>query len=152
MKHILVFCSANDLEDKYTKPAKEFAKLLAKSGFHLVWGGSDRGLMKVIASTVQENGGKIVGISVQFLKAAVCENADEMIVAKDLRERKETMLKRCDAIVMMVGGIGTLDELTEMLELKKHKLHDKPIIILNTDNFYEGLKVQLQKMKDDGFL
>ena len=152
MKHILVFCSANDLEDKYTKPAKEFAKLLARASFHLIWGGSDRGLMKVIASTVQENGGKIVGISVQFLKAAVRENADEMIVAKDLRERKETMLKRCDAIVMMVGGIGTLDELTEMLELKKHKLHDKPIIILNTDNFYEGLKVQLQKMKDDGFL
>lgn len=152
MKHIAVFCSANELEEKYTIPAREFAQLIAENGYHLVWGGSDSGLMKVIAEAVQAGGGKTVGISMEILRAKARKDATEMIIAKNLGERKATMLKRSDAIVVLVGGLGTLDELTEILELKKHKLHNKPIVILNTENFYEGLKVQLQKMKDDGFL
>jgi predicted Rossmann-fold nucleotide-binding protein len=75
-----------------------------------------------------------------------------MVVAKDLPERKATMFARADAIVMLVGGLGTLDEATEVLELKKHKVHNKPVVILNTENFYEGLKLQLQKMQSDGFI
>lgn len=152
MKYIAVFCSANDLADKYTQPAKKFAKLLAENKYNLVWGGSDHGLMKIMASEVQDGGGKIVGISVEFLKHFARKGADEMIIAKDLGERKSTILKRSDAIVVLVGGIGTLDEITEILELKKHQVHDQPIVILNTENFYEGLKVQLQKMKDDRFI
>ena len=61
------------------------------------------------------------------------------------------MLLRSDAVVVLVGGIGTLDELTEVIELKKQGKHNKPIIVLNTENFYAGLKTQLQKMEDDGF-
>lgn len=152
MKYIAVFCSANDLDKKYTDSAKEFAKLLAKNKYHLVWGGSNHGLMKIMASGVQAGGGKIVGVSMEILKQHVRKEADEMIIAKDLGERKATILKRSDGLVMLVGGIGTLDEVTEILELKKHQIHNKPIVILNTDNFYEGLKVQLQKMKDEGFL
>lgn len=152
MKYITVFCSANELEEKYVAPAKEFAELLAKNKYHLVWGGTDKGLMKVMASGVQMGGGNIVGISTEFLKAHVRKDATEMIIAKDLGERKALFLKRGDAIVVLVGGIGTLDEITDILELKKHKIHNKPIVVLNTENFYEGLKVQLQKMRDDGFL
>lgn len=152
MKYISVFCSANDLEEKYTKPAKEFARLLVENGYHLVWGGSDKGLMKIIASSVQEAGGKIVGVSMELLKKHVREGADEMIIEKDLATRKATILKRSDAIVLLVGGLGSLDEVTEILELKKHNIHNKPVVVLNTENFYEGLKVQLQKMKDDGFI
>lgn len=152
MKYIAVFCSANDLDKKYTDSAKEFAKLLAKNSYNLVWGGSDKGLMQIMASGVQAGGGKIVGVSMELLRASARKEADEMIIAKDLGERKAMMLKRSDAIVMLVGGIGTLDEITEILELKKHGIHSKPIIILNTENFYEGLKGQLQKMEDEGFL
>lgn len=152
MKNVLVFCSANEVEEKYTKPCEEFGKLLAEAGFNFVWGGSDTGLMKVMASTAQENGGKIIGISVEFLRSHARKNADEMIITKDLRERKETMLARSDSIVVLIGGIGTLDEITEILELKKHKVHEKPIVFLNTENFYEGFKIQLQKMEKDGFL
>ncbi|MBI4080386.1 MAG: TIGR00730 family Rossman fold protein [Candidatus Levybacteria bacterium] len=152
MKYIAVFCSANDLEEKYTKPAKEFARLLAANNYHLVWGGSDKGLMEIIASGAQEGGSKLIGVSVEHLKHVARENTDEMIIAKDLGERKATMLLRSDAIAVLVGGLGTLDEVTDILEHKKHGLHNKPIVVLNTENFYEGLKVQLQKMKDDGFL
>lgn len=152
MKYIAVFCSANELGEKYTTPAKKFAKLLAENKYNLVWGGSDRGLMKIMASGVSEGGGKIVGISMELLKHHARKEADEMIIAKDLGERKAIILKRSDAIVVLVGGIGTLDEITEILELKKHQVHNKPVIILNTENFYEGLKVQLEKMEDEGFL
>lgn len=152
MKYIGVFCSANDLEEKYTKPAQEFATLMAKYGYDLVWGGSDRGLMKTIASTVQEGGGKLVGVTIEVFQQASRKNADEMILSTSLGERKATILARSDAIVVLVGEIGTLDELGEMLELKKEGKHTKPIVVLNTDNFYEGIKVQLQKMKDDGFI
>ncbi len=152
MKYICIFCSANDLDERYTAPAQELATLMAQNGYHLVWGGSDKGLMKIIADGVKAGGGRLVGISMKLLKSSVKKDADEIIIAKDLGERKATMLKRSDAIAVLVGGIGTLDEITEVLELKKHGIHKKPIVILNTDNFYEGLKIQLQKMKDDGFI
>lgn len=152
MKKIAVFCSANDLAEKYITPAKESARLIGKNGYHLVWGGSDKGLMRIVASSVRAGGGKLYGVSVTHLHAIAMKDADEMTIAKDLGERKAAMLKQADAILVLVGGIGTLDEITEMIELKKHGLHDKPIVVLNTDNFYDGLKIQLQKMKDDGFL
>lgn len=152
MKHIAIFCSAYDLEEKYTLPAREFAKQLAENGYHLVWGGSNVGLMKIIADTMQEGKAKLVGVSVEAYKLKARQNADEMIIAKTLGERKATMLMRSDAIVVLVGGIGTLDEATEIIELKKQKHHNKPVVILNSENFYEGLKVQLQKMSDDGFI
>jgi len=152
MKNIAVFCSAQEVDEKYVKPAREFARLMTKNGYHLVWGGTDKGLMKVIADEAQAGGAKIVGVSIERYHHLARKNADEMILAKNLGERKATMLERSDAIVALVGGIGTLDELTEIIELRKTKHHDKPIVILNSEGFYEGLKVQLQKMKDDGFL
>lgn len=152
LKYIGVFCSSNDLEEKYIRPAKEFAKKMTEHGYHLVWGGSDVGLMRVIASEVQKGGGKLIGVSIDMFNDVIKKDADEVIIAPTLGERKSTMLFRSDAIVVLVGGIGTLDEVTEILELKKQKVHNKPVVILNTENFYEGLKVQLQKMKDDGFI
>ncbi len=150
--HVCVFCSANELPEKYTKPSEEFARLLAERGHTLVWGGSDVGLMKRIASGAQAAGAKIIGVSVEFLSQSARENADEMIVAKDLGERKATMLSRSDALVMMVGGLGTLDEVTEVIEHKKHGHHSKPIVVLNTDGFYDGLNVQLLRMESEGML
>lgn len=152
MKYVAVFCSAQNIDRKYSDPAEEFARLLAQHKYGLVWGGTDVGLMKTIAAGVREGGGKLIGVSMELLKHLIRDDVDEKIIAKDLSERKAVMLERCDAIVMLVGGIGTLDEITEVLALKKHELHNKPIVVLNTENFYEGLKVQLQKMKDDGFI
>lgn len=147
-----IFCSANELEEKYTKPALEFARLMAKNGYNLVWGGTDQGLMNLVASEVQNNGGKIIGVSVEHLKHLARKNVDEMIITKSPGERKATYLKRSNAIIVLVGGIGTFDEVTDVLENKKHGLLDIPVVVLNTDNFYEGFRNQLQRMQDDGFL
>lgn len=152
LKYIAVFCSANDLDKKYTSPAKELARKMIKHGYHLVWGASDRGLMKIIADEIQRNGGKLYGVTIKHFHSVARKNADKIVLASSLSRRKALMLLRCDAIVALVGGLGTLDEITEIIELKKIGDHNKPIVILNTENFYEGLKVQLQKMKDDFFI
>jgi uncharacterized protein (TIGR00730 family) len=152
MKYIAVFCSANDIAEKYTGPARELSALIASHGYNLVWGGSDKGLMNIVATTVQKGGGKLFGVSMEFFKDVARKNADEMVIAKDLGERKSIMLAKCEAIVVLIGGLGTFDEVAQILELKNLGIHEKPIVILNTENFYEGLKVQLQKMKDDGFV
>ncbi|MEU7059874.1 TIGR00730 family Rossman fold protein [Streptomyces sp. NPDC046197] len=150
--NICVFLSAADLADRYTRPARDFAELLGKGGHSLVWGGSDSGLMKVVADGVQEAGGRLVGVSVDFLSAKARPGADEMVIARDLAERKKLLLEKADAVVIMVGGTGTLDEATEILELKKHGRTRKPVVLLNTAGFYDGLKEQFRRMEDEGFL
>jgi uncharacterized protein (TIGR00730 family) len=150
--NICVFLSAADLDERYTRPAREFAELIGKGGHTLVWGGSDTGLMKVVADGVRETGGRLVGISVGCLRAWARKDADEMVIAEDLAERKALLLARSDAVVVMAGGLGTLDEATEILELKKHGLHEKPVVLLNTAGFYDGLALQLRRMEQEGFL
>ena len=152
MKNVCVFLSARDVADKYVESAQELGKLLAQNEYGFVFGGSDEGLMKVMSSSVQQAGGFVMGVTVEMLKDSRKMDADEMIITADLSERKRIMNEKSQAIIVMVGGIGTLDEVTELLELKKHGIHQKPIIFLNTDNFYEGLKIQLMKMENEGFL
>ncbi|MDF2825164.1 MAG: lysine decarboxylase [Mycobacterium sp.] len=150
--NICVFLSAADLDERDTGPAREFGQALGRGGHTLVWGGSDTGLMKVVADGVQESGGRLVGVSVEFLRQFARPGADEMVITADLAERKAVMLARSDAIVILAGGLGTLDEATEILEQKKHGLHAKPVVLLNTAGFYDGLITQLQRMEDERFL
>ena len=150
--NICVFCSAAELDAVYTESARELAELIGSRGHTLVWGGSDVGLMKVVADGVQETGGRLVGISVEFLQSKAREHADEMVVTANLAERKAQLLARADAFVILVGGTGTLDEAAEILELKKHGLHAKPVVLLNTAGFYDGLHQQLARMDAEGFL
>ncbi|MFE2944450.1 TIGR00730 family Rossman fold protein [Streptomyces sp. NPDC059255] len=150
--NICVFLSAADLDERYTRPARDFGELIGKGGHTLVWGGSDSGLMKVVADGVQDGGGRLVGVSVDFLQSVARADADEMVIAKDLAERKALLLAKSDAVVVMVGGTGTLDEATEILELKKHGMHRHPVVLLNTAGFYDGLKEQFRRMEDEGFL
>lgn len=150
--NICIFCSAAQVDDKYKKAAQKLAKMIAKQGHTLVWGGSDRGLMHEVAYAAQRAGGKIFGISMEQLKASAYEGADTMLFAKDMAERKHLMLKHSDAIVTMVGGTGTLDEFTDLLELRRYGQHNKRLVVLNTDNFFEGLKLQYERMDQEGFL
>lgn len=150
--NVCVFCAASDVDPVYVEPARQVAQMIARNGHTLVWGGSDRGLMKVVADAAQAAGGRIVGISMESLKQTARENADVMTIAKDLAERKALMLEYSDAIVTLVGGSGTLDEMTELFELKRHGVHDKPMVILNTAGFYNGLREQWDHMQREGFL
>jgi uncharacterized protein (TIGR00730 family) len=150
--NICIFCAASDVEPIYSQPAEQLAKLIAEGGHTLVWGGSDRGLMKVVAATAQSYGGSIFGITMESLKHTARKNADILLVAKDLAERKALMQEHSDAIITLVGGTGTLDEMTEIFELRRHGLHHKPLVIMNTAGFYDGLRSQWDHMEKEGFL
>ena len=104
--NVCVFLSAADLDERYTRPAREFAELLGRGGHTLVWGGSDTGLMKVVADGVQQTGGRLVGISVVFLREWARADADEMVFAEDLAARKALLLARSDAVVVMARRAG----------------------------------------------
>ncbi len=147
-----VCCSAYEVPDVFAEPAREFVRLLAHHGHTLVWGGSDVGLMKEIASVAQNEGAKIIGVTEDSLQKYARKNADEMIITGTLAERKAVLLERSDAIGVLIGGTGTLDEITEVVEHKKYKRHDKPIVVLNTDNFYDGYRLQMQRMSDEKML
>lgn len=150
--NLCVFLSVADLDERCTRPARELAELLGKGAHTLVWGGSDTGLMKVVADGVRQAGGRLVGVSVAFPREWAGRDADEMVFADDLAERKALLLARADAVVVRAGGPGTPDEVTEILELRKHGLHDKPVVLLNTAGFYQGLTLQLRRMEAEGFL
>jgi uncharacterized protein (TIGR00730 family) len=150
--NITVFCSAYSLDDRYSAPAAEFARALGEGGHTLVWGGSDTGLMGLLADEVKKAGGRLVGITVELLAHKSYQGADELVMTADLAERKAQLLARADAVVVLVGGLGTLDEVTEVLELKKHALHDKPVVVLDSEGFYAGLRTQLERMDTEGFL
>lgn len=147
--NICVFCSSNDLEDKYLKPAMDLANMFVESKHDMVYGGSDYGLMKKMADAMQSGGRKVTGVTIPVHLDYLRPSADEKIIAKDLGERKRTILDKSDAVVVLVGGIGTIDELFEVMELKREGYHDKPIIILNSDGFYDGLIMQLQRIENE---
>ncbi len=151
-KTICVFCSASDVAPVYVDAAKDLGTRMVQKGFDLVWGGSNTGIMKVVADSVQSAGGKLYGISVEYFHHLARANADEMIVTKDLSERKKLLLERGDAIILLVGGIGSLDEIAEIVELKKQGAHNKPVVIINTNGFYDNFRAQIQKMYSEGFI
>jgi uncharacterized protein (TIGR00730 family) len=150
--NIGIFCSAAEVGEDYVKAARDLARLVAEGGHTLVWGGSDRGLMHEIADSAKEAGGTLFGVSMHQLKTSAFQGADTMLFAEDLAERKALILENSDVVVTLVGGTGTLDEFTDLLENRRYGRHNKQLIILNTNNFYEGLRLQYDRMQTEGFL
>ena len=140
--NICVFCSSsNALAAPYFRAARQFGDQLAGLGHNLIYGGADVGLMGEVAHAVTRGGGYVIGIMPEILKGKRISYAgvNEMIVTRDMRERKAEMAARADAFVALPGGFGTLEELLEVLTLRQLAEHVKPIILLNTLNFYSPL-------------
>ena len=142
IKNICIFCSASDfLDKKYYKDAKELGKLIGQNGYNVVYGGSTLGMMWECASEVKANGGKIFGVMPQRLVDLGCrtDNCDEFFLADGMRDRKAKMDEISDAVIALAGGFGTLDEFAEMFVQKQLGYTKKPIVILNTNGYYNKL-------------
>jgi uncharacterized protein (TIGR00730 family) len=142
MKNICVFCSSSDvIDDVYFNEAKLLAEKIVKENKTFVFGGSGVGLMKHLAIHINENNGEIIGVIPQkiFDKGLACKIVKNMIITHDMHTRKEKLTEISDAFIAMPGGFGTLDELFEVITLKQVGYHTKPIIILNTNGFYNDL-------------
>ncbi len=115
--------------------------ILAKKNHNLIYGGGCVGLMGEIARTMHEFGGKVTGVIPQRLNQnGICyEKCDELIVTKDMRERKQKMDEVSDAFIALPGGFGTLEEISEMITGRQLGYHNKALVFLNTNNFYSPL-------------
>ena len=142
IKRVCVFCSSsNFLSEEYYKDAKELGMLLGKNNYDIVYGGSTLGMMWACASEVKNNGGKIYGIMPKRLVEMGCrtDNCDEFFLAEGMRDRKAKMDEISDAVIALAGGFGTLEELAEMIVQKQLGYNKKPIVIVNTNGFYNKL-------------
>ena len=142
IKRICIFASScNYLEKSYYEVASEFGELLAKSGFDMVYGGSSLGLMWACAEQVKKNGRQIIGVMPERLHnmGVYTDDCVELFVTPCMRSRKAKMDELSDGVVALAGGFGTLEELSEMIVQKQLGYNKKPIIILNTNGFYDKL-------------
>jgi len=151
-KYITIFCSSSEIDEKYIKPTKILCKELAKKGFNLVWGGTDFGLMKIVADEFEKQGKELIGITLDPFKHKTKKTALEMILAPTLAIRIETMINRGDIIMILPGGLGTLNELAMAIEFRKIAINNKPTLIFNIEGFYNGLKDQLEIIQKEGFI
>lgn len=142
IKNICVFASSsNFLDEIYYNAAKDLGILLGKNGYNIVYGGSTLGLMWTCASEVKNLRAKVYGVMPKKIVDMGCrtDNCDEFYLAEGMRDRKAKMDELSDAVIALPGGFGTLEELSEMIVQKQLGYNQKPIVILNTNGFYDKL-------------
>jgi len=155
IKGVCVYCgSGKGRNPAYATAARYLGKDLARSGIGLVYGGGSLGLMGEVARATLKHGGRVTGIIPDFLSARerMLTEADELIVTKDMHERKMLMFQRSDAFVALPGGIGTLEELVEQLTWAQLGRHKKPIILANINNFWTPFTSLLDHMRKESFI
>ena len=155
MKNISIFCGAHEGKNpEYAKAAKSIAKLIAKKGINVVFGGGNVGLMKIISDTALDNGVEVLGISLESLHELELANPrlNEIVVSKTLLDRKDEFMSRSDAFIVLPGGVGSLDELAEIMASNQLGIINKPVGILNTDGYYDYLIKWFNKAVDEGFI
>jgi uncharacterized protein (TIGR00730 family) len=151
---LCVFCSSSDaVAPIFFETAEELGSRLARQGYTLIYGGGRIGLMGALARAVHQNGGHVIGIIPEFLrsKGIAYEAADELVITRDLRERKAAMQARADGFVTLPGGFGTLEEALEIITLKQLGLHSKPVVMVNTQGFYTPLLELLEHIYQERF-
>jgi uncharacterized protein (TIGR00730 family) len=155
IKSICVYCgSGPGSNPAFVAAARAFGRILAENGIRLVYGGGSVGLMGELAKSVIDHGGAVTGIIPEFLtvREFMFQRAQEMIVTRDMHERKRLMFEHADAFVALPGGIGTLEELVEQMTWAQLGRHKKPILIVNIERFWDPLCVLLDHMKQSAFI
>lgn len=152
---VTVFCGSkpgNDLA--YVAAAEDLGAILAQNGITLVYGGGNKGIMGALANASLQAGGKVIGIIPKLLLEweAHHEGLTELIITESMHARKLLLYEKCDVAIILPGGMGTLDELFEMLTWNNLKIHSKKIYILNVDGYYNTLLHFLEHIDSEGFL
>lgn len=155
MKKVCVYCASSQMiSEKYFKATATLAKLLVEAEIEVVFGGGSTGLMGQLADTILEKKGKIKGIMPQFMNEVewAHKSVEDFEFTETMHQRKAKFLEGVDGIITLPGGTGTLEELLEAITLKRLGLFTKPIVILNTDNYYGPLKEMLHRTVAEHFM
>ena len=151
---ICVFCgSSPGNSPAYAAAAKETGSLIAKHGYAMIFGGGGLGLMGETARAVRDGGAPVTGILPDFLRhlEPPLAHGETVRIVPDLFHRKQDMILSSDAFIVLPGGLGTLDELFEIITAAQLDVHHKPVVLLNTNGYYEPLLALLKHVVDEGF-
>jgi uncharacterized protein (TIGR00730 family) len=155
MKNITVFCAASPkVPEIYFDAARKVSAALISAGFGIIYGGGAVGLMGAVANEALKHNGQITGVIPRFMVEVEWEHKDveDMIHVETMHKRKELMVRRSSGVVVLPGGTGTLEELFEVMSLKKLGQYPHPIVVLNTGGYYDGLLQLTNKMVQEKFM
>jgi hypothetical protein len=153
-RSVCVYCGSRTGDDPaYGAAAEALGRGLAEAGLRLVYGAGDVGLMGLVARAAQKAGGETFGVIPQHLVDWEVGKTDltAYVVTETMHERKKVMFMNCDAVVVLPGGAGSLDELFEVLTWRQLGLHEKPIYLLNTNGYWDPLAALLEHVVARGF-
>jgi uncharacterized protein (TIGR00730 family) len=154
IRSLCVYCGSSEMVDaQYRDAASELGAQLARAGIALVYGGGRVGLMGLLADAVLAARGKVTGIIPSHLRDAEVAHrgVSELVVVGSMHERKRLMAERADGFAILPGGIGTLDEMFEIVSWKQLRLHDKPILLVDIGGYWAPLLALLDHVIDTGF-
>ena len=152
--NVCVFCaSSTRLRSEYVEAGHALGAWLGKEGHTLVWGGCNVGLMDIVGRAARDAGARTVAVIPRFLveRGLAFDGPDEIVITPGMAARKDAMRQRADAFVALPGGIGTWEEVLEVLALKKLGQLDRPIVIANVLGYFDPLLEQIQRSLDEGF-
>jgi uncharacterized protein (TIGR00730 family) len=155
MKNISVFCGAHEGKNpRYAEDAKKVGEILAAKGINVVFGGGNVGLMKIVSDAALDNGVDAIGIGLESLHNLELVNPrlKNQIITKTLLDRKDEFMKRSDAFIVLPGGVGSLDELAEIMANNQLGLINKPVGLLNTEGYYDHLLAWMKKAVEEDFI
>ncbi|WP_099866469.1 TIGR00730 family Rossman fold protein [Pararhizobium haloflavum] len=158
IRSICVYCGSQPGRDEaYRAAGKALGRAIAAHGMRLVYGGGTRGVMGAVADGVMSGGGAVTGIIPEFLmEKEATKHAlgqlDELVVTADMHQRKHTMFERSDAFVTLPGGIGTLEEIVEIMTWAQLGRHTKPMVLADIGGFWDPLVRLMDHMSAEGFL
>lgn len=149
IKSLCVYCGSRPGNNKnFQSLAKEVGEILANNNIELIYGGGDVGLMGIIATSVMDNGGAVHGIIPSHLheNEVAHQHLTKLSIVNNMHQRKRLMFDHSDGFLVLPGSIGTLDEAIETITWKQLHLHDKPIVLLNSENYWDPLLALLKNI------
>ena len=158
IRSVCVYCGSSPGRDEtYVKAGHLLGRSLAKSGLRLVYGGGTKGIMGAVAEGALKAGGKVTGIIPRFLinreaTETALDRLDELVITDNMHERKHRMFEKSDAFVALPGGIGTVEEIVEIMTWAQLGHHRKPIVFANVKGFWDPMLALLEHMSAEGFI
>jgi uncharacterized protein (TIGR00730 family) len=154
IKSLCVYCgSARGRSPRYVAAAKELGEAMAERSIRLIYGGARIGIMGEVADAVMKNGGEVIGVIPEHLQTTEVGHSGitELKVVESMHVRKKLMFDLSDGFAVLPGGYGTLDELFEIVTWRMLKLHDKPVVVLNIDGYWDALQKLIDQLIREGF-
>ncbi|MES0134673.1 TIGR00730 family Rossman fold protein [Mesorhizobium sp. M0016] len=158
IRSVCVYCGSSPGRDEiYAKAGHLLGRSLAKAGLRLVYGGGTKGIMGAVAEGALKAGGKVTGIIPRFLinkeaTETALDRLDELLITDNMHERKHKMFEKSDAFVALPGGIGTVEEIVEIMTWGQLGHHRKPIVFANVQGFWDPMLALLDHMASEGFI